>query len=30
MNVEEIIRKEGINGIYLNYDLTFFSLERRI
>ena len=27
---EEGIRKEGISGIYLNCNLTFFSLERRI
>ena len=30
MNGEEIIRKEGISGIYLNYNLTYFSLERHI
>ena len=30
MNGEEIIRKEGISEIYLNYNLTFVSLERHI
>ena len=30
MNGEEIVRKEGISEIYLNYNLTFFSLERHI
>ena len=30
MNGEEIICKEGICGIYLNYNLTYFSLERHI
>ena len=28
MNGEEVNRKEGISGIFLNYNLTFFSLER--
>ena len=30
MNGEEIIRKEGISEIYLNYNLTFVPLERHI
>ena len=30
MNGEEIIRKEGISEIYLNYNLTFVQLERHI
>ena len=30
MNGEEIIRKEGISEIYLNYNLTFVPLERHV
>ena len=30
MNGEEIIRKEGISEIYLNYNLAFVPLERHI
>ena len=30
MNGEEIIPKEGISEIYLNYNLTFVPLERHI